>query len=167
MHPGCSLAISGFGSLQVRGIGSGSVQQPFHDRNLQERNPLRLQKGLFIRGRCPFDIPLLRFSKMNLEGLFRKIDTHILEVLLHKIMNCLKCLRGINPGLFLPSILFDEERGNNLLNPGVSADRTVDNASRLLLLVGCVIFEPALKQVAMAADQIEGNHLSSLAVLSI
>ena len=59
---------------------------------------------------------------MDFESFLGKINTHILKVLLDKIMNRLKGLVGLDLCLFLSPILFDEEGRKNFLNPRVTAD---------------------------------------------
>ena len=119
---------------------------------------LLFSERFLVSGRRPLDISLFGFSKMDFESFLGKINTHILKVLLDKIMNRLKGLVGVDLCLFLSLILFDEEGRKNLLDPRVTADRAVDYPGRSLLFVRSVVFEPTLKDVAVAAHEIKSNH---------
>jgi hypothetical protein len=127
-------------------------------------NAFFFEEGFFIRGSGPLDISLFGLSIVDLESLFSKIDSHILEMFVHKILNRLEDLIRINFGLPPSPILFDRKRRKDLFYVNIIADWAIDNARLLLLFERSGVFEPTLKDMAIGTDKIERNHFFPLTI---
>jgi hypothetical protein len=95
---------------------------------------------------------------MNLESLFVKFSSYILKMLFNKFVNQLDGSLGINPLFHLLPAFFDSKGRKGLFYPMVVTIRARQDASRLLLLEGGTVLEPALKFMAIRAKKVKSNH---------
>jgi hypothetical protein len=83
-------------------------------------------------------------------------------MLVYVFMDHLKCLDEVQGFFFLFSISLDGKRGQGFLHLIVVTDRAIDDARGFLLLKRSAILEPALKFMAVGAEEVKSDHLGQI-----
>jgi hypothetical protein len=137
-----------------------SIVEMLNRWNFQEADSFFLQNDLLLGSRCPLYISLLGFPVMNFQGLCGKLGSHIFEMLVQDLLNCLKCAACVLFSSFSLPALNHRKRRIDPFNPPVATDGAIDNARGFLFLEGCAILEPAFEYVFVRTDEIVCNHPS-------
>ena len=144
------------------------------NRKLEKLDPFFLKDFLLIGEGQPFDISLFRLSKVDFQGLFGKIQSHVFKILVDIFGNDLKdliSLVGVNFLFFFLlssiTVLPDGKGGEGLVNLVIVTNGAADDAARSLLLKRVPVREPAFEFVPVGTDEVKSDHKEQTLYLSL